>query len=216
MAVRAGPSFSVQSVQGSRARRGPAPLALLVYGSLSVVTLGIALARGTSPVTTASMLDLPEWLGHVASLAGGVALALVSVRASRAVVKRWGWAKMLHADLRPAVRDAGDGAILVLGVASGIAEELLFRGLLAPVVGLVISSLAFGALHQLRGRAGWIWAGWAAVMGLLFGALFLATGSLFGPILAHVSINVVNLRFLRDTDLEPKKPRHLGGLLGQA
>jgi hypothetical protein len=27
---------------------------------------------------------------------------------------------------------------------------------------------------------------------------------------------VVNLRFLRDTDLEPPKPRRLGGLLGRA
>jgi membrane protease YdiL (CAAX protease family) len=50
-------------------------------------------------------------------------------------------------------------------------------------------------------------------MGLLFGALFLATGSLLGPIVAHVAINVVNLRFLRDTDLEPQRQRRLGGLL---
>jgi len=140
----------------------------------------------------------------------------VTVRASRIFVKRWGWAKMLHADLRPAVRDAGDGTILVLGVASGVAEELFFRGLLTPALGLVLSSLAFGGLHQLRGRVGWIWAGWATVMGLLFGALFLATGSLVGPIVAHVAINVINLRFLRDTDVEPKKLRRLGGLLGDA
>jgi membrane protease YdiL (CAAX protease family) len=122
---------------------------------------------------------------------------------------------MLHADLRPAVRDAGDGTILVLGLASGIAEELFFRGLLAPALGLVVSSVAFGGLHQLRGRVGWIWASWACVMGLLFGSLFLATGSLLGPIVAHASINVMNLRFLRDTDVEPRKPRRLGGLLGR-
>ena len=133
--------------------------------------------------------------------------------ATRAFVKRWGWARMLHADLRPAVQGAGDATILVLGLASGVAEELFFRGLLAPALGLVVSSLAFGGLHQLRGRAGWIWAAWAAVMGLLFGALFFATGSLLGSIVAHVSINVANLRFLRDTDVEPKKPRRLGGLL---
>lgn len=197
-------------------RRGPAPLALVVYGSLALLTLGIAFARGKSPFETDSWLDLADWSRHPASVAGGAVLAFLTVAATRLFVKRCGWARMLHSDLRPAVRDAGDATILVLGLASGVAEELFFRGTLAPELGLVLSSIAFGALHRLRGRVGWIWASWAAVMGLLFGGLFFATGSLLGPIVAHVSINVMNLRFLRDTDVEPRKPRRLGGLLGQA
>jgi uncharacterized protein len=200
----------------SAVRRGPAPLALVVYGALTVLTLGVAVARGKSPIDTEAWVDLPDWSRHVVSIAGGVLLAGLTVRASRAFVKRWGWARMLHEDLRPGVRHAGDGTILVLGIASGVAEELCFRGLLAPELGLVVSSLAFGGLHQLRGRVGWIWAGWAAVMGFLFGSLFLATGSLLGPIVAHASINVMNLRFLRDTDVEPQGPHRLGGLLGKS
>ena len=198
------------------ARRGPAPLALIVYGALSIFTLGVAFARSRSPIETEAWVtgELPGWSLHGASIAGGAVLAFATVRATRVFVRRWGWAKMLHADLRPAVRGAGDVTLLVLGSASGVAEELFFRGLLAPLLGLVLSSIAFGGLHQLRGRVGWIWAGWATVMGLLFGSLFLATGSLLGPIVAHAAINVMNLRFLRDTDVEPKKPRHLGGLLG--
>jgi membrane protease YdiL (CAAX protease family) len=185
---------------------------------LSVLTIGVAFARGESPIETAPWLelDVPLWSRHLASLIGGVFLAVLTIRATRTFVKRWGWARTLHADLRPAARDAADATILVLGIASSVAEELFFRGLLAPLLGLLLSSIAFGGLHQLRGRTGWIWATWAAVMGLLFGSLFLATGSLLGPILAHATINVVNLRFLRDTDVEPKKPRRLGGLLGQA
>ena len=206
-------------VRSAPARRGPAPLALAVYGALSLLTVGVAYARGKSPIDLdldSTWLELPDWSHHLVSIGGGIVLAALTVGASRAFVKRWGWAKMLHADLRPAVRDAGDGTIVVLGLASGIAEELFFRGLLVPAFGVIVSSIAFGGLHQLRGRVGWIWAGWAAVMGLLFGSLFLATGSLIGPIVAHASINVMNLRFLRDTDVEPKKPRRLGGLLGQA
>ena len=198
-------------------RRGPAPLALVVYGALSLLTLAIAFARDKSPVETdAWVTDLPAWSLHFASIAGGVLLAVATVWASRVFVRRWGWARMLHADLRPAVQNAGDGTILVLGIASGVAEELFFRGLLTPALGLVLASVAFGGLHQLRGRVGWIWAGWATVMGLLFGALFLATGSLVGPIVAHAAINVMNLRFLRDTEVEPKRTRRLGGLLGDA
>jgi membrane protease YdiL (CAAX protease family) len=183
---------------------------------LSLLTLGVAVARGKSPIETDAWFDLPDWLRHLSSVAAGVCLAIVTIHATRTFVRRWGWAKMLHGDLRPTVRDAGDVTILVLGIASGASEELFFRGLLAPALGLLISSVAFGALHQLRGRTGWIWASWAGVMGLLFGALFLATGSLLGPIVAHAAINVMNLRFLRDTDVEPKKPRKLGGLLGKA
>jgi uncharacterized protein len=202
---------------GVAARKGPAPIALVIYGTLSLFTLGIAAVRGADPLTTTlSWVDLPDWSRHLVSVAGGAALALLTVHATRAFVKRSGWARMLHADLRPAVRDAGDATILVLGVASGVAEELFFRGLLVPTIGLVLSSLAFGGLHRLRGRVGWIWTTWAFVMGLLFSVLFLATGSLLGPIVAHASINVVNLKFLRDTDVEPRKPRRLGGLLGQA
>lgn len=191
-------------------------MALVVYGLLCVVTIGISVLRGKSPVDTDSWLDLPDWSRHLVSVMAGAVLAALTVRASRWFVKRWGWARMLHSDLRPAVRDAGDTTIWILGLASGIAEELFFRGLLTPVIGLFLSSLAFGALHRLRGKVGFVWASWAFVMGLLFGVLFLVTGSLLGSILAHATINVMNLRFLRDTDVEPQKPRRLGGLLGKA
>jgi membrane protease YdiL (CAAX protease family) len=215
MAARATPSRArLLAPSAGGVRRGPAPLALAIYGGASAFTLGIAVLRDASPIETEAYVDLPSSLRHAVSVLGGLALAILTVRLTRVFVARWGWAKTLHADLRPAVRDAGDGTVLVLGIASGIAEELFFRSLLVPILGLVLSSLAFGALHQLRGRAGFIWAAWATVMGILFGGLFLATGSLLGPIVAHATINVLNLRFLRDTDVEPSSPRRLGGLLG--
>jgi membrane protease YdiL (CAAX protease family) len=187
----------------------------VVYGVLSLLTLGIALVRDVSPIETDAVFDvLPAWSRHILSIFGGIMLALGTVRATRVLVVRQGWAKLLHADLRPVVRDAGDGTILILAVMSGVAEELFFRGLLTPLIGLALSSIAFGALHQLRGRAGWAWTIWAAIMGFLFGGLFILTGSLVGPIVAHVAINALNLRFLRDTDVEPRA-RQLGGLLSR-
>ena len=51
----------------------------------------------------------------------------------------------------------------------------------------------------------------AGVVGLMFGALFRATGSLLGPIVAHALINGVNLRFLMTHTPGSSKP--LGGLL---
>jgi membrane protease YdiL (CAAX protease family) len=202
-----------------RAWSGP----VLVYGALSLVAIGAAVARGQSPISVPAAdtwLPLPDFLGgvlgHALSLAGGVVLALVTIKATRHFVRRWGWARALHSDLRPAIRGAGDGTILILGIASALGEELFFRGLLTTTFGVIASSLAFGLLHQMRGRVRWVWAGWATVMGLLFGALFLATGSLLGALVAHAAINVTNLRFLRDTDVDVPKRRHLGGLLGRA
>ncbi len=197
----------------SQTSRGPAPLALVVYGSVIALTLGVAIARGKSPFEAEAWLPVDGATSHALSFFGGVVLATLTIHTTQKLVRRWRWAKSLHTDLRPTIRHAGNATILILGIASGLAEELFFRGLLASAFGVVISSLAFGALHQLRGRTGWIWAGMATVMGVLFASLFLATGSLVGPIVAHTAINVVNLRFLRDTDVEPKKTRRLGGLL---
>jgi membrane protease YdiL (CAAX protease family) len=195
---------------------GPSPAApLVVYGAATAIVLGVAFVRGRSPLETEAWLPIPPLVGHVLSVVGGSALAVGTVSATRQLVRRWSMARALHAHLRPAIENAAGGTILALGLASAVGEELFFRGLLTPTFGLVLSSLAFGLLHQVRGEARWVWAGWATIMGLLFGALFLATGSLVGPIVAHAAINIANLRFLRDHDVEAPKPRRLGGLLGR-
>jgi hypothetical protein len=114
--------------------------------------------------------------------------------------------------VRPAMGRAGDGALLTVAVAGAVGEELFFRGLLVPLIGVVASSIVFASLHQIRGASRWGWMLWAGIMGLLFGAIFAATGSLAGPLLAHAAINHHNLRFLRDNN--PAAPsRPLGGLL---
>ncbi len=186
---------------------------MLVYGGLGLVAVMTTLARGQSPIATEAWLPLGAALGPFASIAGGIVLALATIKATRHSVRRFAWARALHVDLRPAIRHAGGATLVVLGIASAASEELFFRGLLATTFGVIASSLAFGLLHQMRGRVRWVWAGWATLMGFLFGGLFLATGSLLGPLLAHAAINVANLRFIRDTDVEAPTPRRLGGLL---
>ena len=188
-----------------------------MYAAVALAALGIGWALGRNPLETEPWLteSLSSRGRDAVSVAGGVLLAVASVRATRAFVRRFRWARMLHADLRPAIRHASGRALLVLGVASGTAEELFFRGILTPAIGLTLSAVVFGAVHllRLRGRAGLVWGAWATAMGWMFGGLFIATGSLVGAIVAHASINALNLRFVRDTELDPK-PRRLGGLLG--
>jgi len=103
-------------------------------------------------------------------------------------------------------------SIAIIAVFSGIAEEMFFRGFLAPLVGVVVQAVLFGVVHQMRGPSRWVWVGWATLVGLGLGAIFALTGSLLGPTLAHSLVNGFNLAFLRDFDPDAKD-RRLGGLL---
>jgi uncharacterized protein len=198
------------------ARKRAAATLALAYGGLGALAVIVATALGRDPLAVAPWLPLGSlldgWAAHFVSVALGLMVAAGTIAATRAIVPRVAWAKALHDDLRPVVHGADDASLLLTAVASGLGEELFFRGLLVPLVGMWISSVGFGLLHQVRGRARWAWAAWAAIMGFVFALLFELTGSLLGPILAHVIINTANLRYIRDRAPEPK-PRALGGLL---
>jgi len=85
---------------------------------------------------------------------------------------------------------------LLLAAVSGAAEEAFFRGLLQPFVGLVAASLIFGAAHFVPRRDLAPWALFAAAAGFVLGGLFELTGNLVAPVVAHATINAVNLRML--------------------
>ncbi|MCS5634940.1 MAG: CPBP family intramembrane metalloprotease, partial [Myxococcota bacterium] len=85
---------------------------------------------------------------------------------------------------------------VLLAFASGIAEEMFFRGALQPRVGLVAASVLFALLHFLPRRALWPWTVFALAAGLLFGGLFQWTGNLIAPVTAHIVVNAVNLPVL--------------------
>jgi membrane protease YdiL (CAAX protease family) len=183
------------------------------YGGAAAVAVVIGLALGRNPVQCDGWWGIRGPASWLLSLGLGVLLAAVTALATRELVRRFRWARALHEGLRPAVQTAGNTALYLVAVASATGEEFLFRGLLVPSLGVIASSLLFGAVHQMRGRARWAWMAWATVMGLLFGVLFAATGSLAGPLVAHAAINHYNLRFLRDAPITAARPATLGGLL---
>jgi membrane protease YdiL (CAAX protease family) len=192
---------------------GRAP-SLVVATSVLVALAACAMSfgLGSNPISCRGWLGARGAASWLLSLGMGLLVGSVTVAATPAVVQRWRWARALHAALRPVMAEAGDGTLLAVAVAGAAGEELFFRGLLVPLVGVVASSIAFASLHQVRGPARWGWMLWAAIMGLIFGTIFAATGSLAGPLVAHAAINHHNLRFLRDHN--PGAPiRPLGGLL---
>jgi membrane protease YdiL (CAAX protease family) len=186
---------------------------VLAYGALGAVGACLAVVLGGGAVTRPAWLDTSGLEAVLASLVLGVCGAALAIIASRVLFKRTAWARALHTELRPLVNGRDDEMIWLMAIASSIGEELFFRGLLSVTLGIWLSSLAFGVLHQVRG-ARFGWAASAFAMGLFFSVLYALTGQLVGCIVSHAIVNVVNLRYLRDHDLHPK-PRKLGGLLKQ-
>lgn len=86
-----------------------------------------------------------------------------------------------------------------IGLLPGMSEELLFRGVMLPSLGLngtglVVSSLCFGILH-MSGKGQWPYAVWASLIGLILGGSALITGNLLVPIAAHVFANFISSLF---------------------
>jgi membrane protease YdiL (CAAX protease family) len=156
-------------------------------------------AHGAAPWAF-DRLPLAEGSADLWSLGLGIAFALLVVVTSRVTVQRYGWARRLHLELRPFARGLSPAAVIVLALLSSAGEELLFRRLLQPWMGLWPQALLFGLVHQLPGPSRWVWASWAFAVGLAFGALFQLTGSLAGPLAAHALVNGVNLMFLKRHD----------------
>jgi membrane protease YdiL (CAAX protease family) len=87
-----------------------------------------------------------------------------------------------------------------LAVVSGVAEEAFFRAALQPQVGLTAASLIFGVVHFVPRREFLPWTVFAVAAGFLLGWLFETTGNLVAPVVAHATINAVNLWLLSSRD----------------
>lgn len=85
---------------------------------------------------------------------------------------------------------------LLLAILSAGGEELFFRGALQPNVGWLAASLLFGLMHIGPGRDYVPWTVFAILVGGLLGWLFIATGNLLAPIVAHAVVNGINLPLL--------------------
>lgn len=186
-----------------------------VYAVLSVAAAaGVHALRGAIWTHPSPWLALAPWTAHLYSGLVGLTLGLVVSQLTKWMVRRLPSARTLHEELKPLAQGLTPGIILAAAALSALGEELLFRSLLAPILGLWGQAALFGLIHQLPGRARWIWVTWASIMGALLGVLFQATGSLVGPVLAHATVNALNLRFLQHHDATIT-PRPLGGVLGQ-
>jgi membrane protease YdiL (CAAX protease family) len=166
---------------------------------VAVVVVAVAVGlRGAVPwAHPTPRWQLAGWVATAWSGLLGLAGAAVVVAFTRVAVRHFAWARTLAEGLRPAVWSLSSLHIVLVALASSIAEELLFRAVLVPWLGVFASALVFGLAHQMRGPSRWPWVAWCFVVGVGLGSLYEATGSLIGPIVAHAAINAANLAWLR-------------------
>lgn len=161
-------------------------------------------------------LDLFTWHNHnetslIFDAVIGAGLGLITVVISQVLEKHTEWARALSGEFRKILGSVSVGQAMVLGVTSGVAEEMFFRGFLQQaltvklfggesvgiVLGLILSSLIFGMVHVGPDKKKFLpWTIMAGVMGLGFGGLYLYTGNLVAPIVAHFTINYFNLQLI--------------------
>lgn len=184
------------------ARRTASPpagelLRLAVAGELLLTLLALAWTRYRGlPLDAGSG---PWFRDAVAGLLAAAAFAAINywllchapaIRAVRAL-------RRAYRDLlKPLFTGIGAREVVVIALAAGIGEELLFRGALQPEIGLIPASLVFGALH-MGGRGTLAFGVWVAVMGAALGWLAMATGGLLAPVVAHACYDAAALAYIR-------------------
>jgi membrane protease YdiL (CAAX protease family) len=84
--------------------------------------------------------------------------------------------------------------ILAAPLAAGLFEEALFRGFLQPRVGLIVSNILFGLVHLGYGTVLQVVVPF--VLGLGLGLLYRGTRSLWAPVAAHATFDVIQLLLL--------------------
>lgn len=182
----------------SSTRWSRATLVLVLYMGLGAAGLAWARLRGEPNVW--------RYPGHggpqvIIGALMGVFIGLGFVFVSRLTVHRFEWARSLHRDFRGRLYPLASHEIFVLAGASALGEELFFRGCLLPIVGIWGSSVLFALLH-IGPRLRYLpWTLSSLLAGLVFGQLFVWSGDLTGPLLAHFTVNYLNLGHLRDHDL---------------
>lgn len=179
-------------------RLSRAALIMGVYTLLGVTAVVWSWLRGDGdvyrmPSSTPSRMALSPLLGLL--------LGLVVVFLSRWATRRFDWARVLHREFHAIVYELTSREIVLLALFSSVGEELFFRGALVPHIGVVASSVIFALLHFRRDRRFVPWTIMSFVMGLVLGVMYVEVGDLGGPIVAHFTINLLNLAYIARTVL---------------
>lgn len=156
--------------------------AALFYGGLVIAAALWSGLRGRELFVIGDSVPL--------SIVSGLGTAAVTVLAAILAYRLVPALKKLAAEIAPQVVDPANVRDLILiSVFSGVGEEVFFRGAVQQEFGLVVASVIFGLVHLGPDRRYIAWTASAVAAGFLFGWLYIVTGGLLAPIIAHAAHN---------------------------
>jgi hypothetical protein len=170
-------------------------IACLLEGTIGIV----ALALGW-------LLDLPV----LATLKWEIKTALVGLLGAAPMLCLFlcllfsGWFRDFRRQVEPLIHRMfqgwSAGQLAVISILAGLGEELFFRGFIQGGLGrhlgdgaaLIIASLLFGLVHWINR----IYLIAATFMGLYLGLLWLWSGNLLAPVVAHAAYDFIALMWI--------------------
>lgn len=180
----------------------PMAAAVLFYGLMTLVAAVLVwwldlgfLEHVDRPIT-------PVWLSGLL----GAGFGIVVVGLSHLADRFFDWARRLNREFNVMLGDLGYPKAFALAALSGVGEELLFRGVIqqyltgfsgSAIVAIFVTGLVFGLVHigpEPKKFAAWTLM--AITLGWAIGALYVVTGNLVAPVVAHFTINFLNLSTL--------------------
>jgi len=171
-------------------------MGLLFYGTMAIIAVLWRVGLYRESIYFSSDAFASAELFWLRDLGIGLATGAVIVVLSGLVTRFTEWGENLARAMAEALGPLSTPNAVLLACASGLAEEMFFRGALQPRVGLVLASLIFGIVHFVPRREFLPWTFFALAAGFGFGALYSATGNLLAPVVAHMVVNGINLPLL--------------------
>ena len=167
--------------------------AAVFYGLMGGVAVLWVWLRGQPLLTVMGPLPGGPLLPQVAiGLAFGGAVILLGFLLERySTIYR-----NLSRELRSMLPVISWGHAFILALTSSVGEELFFRGAMQGHIGLWPTAFLFGFAHGFLYKQLRAWVVFAWVMGVCLGVMVQLLGSLWAPIVAHFTINFVNLQVL--------------------
>jgi membrane protease YdiL (CAAX protease family) len=178
------------------------PLAAAIFeGSLVPVAIGLGWLLKSPPLATLHVEGYAALLGLAATLPPLTLFWLCLKCPWRPFAEI---AKITDETLVPLFRDCRLVELAIIATLAGIGEEMLFRGVIQAAaaveiggqrgvwLGLLLASVLFGLLHAITPT----YAILAGLIGLYLGGLWLASGNLLTPVVAHGAYDFLALMYL--------------------
>jgi uncharacterized protein len=181
-----------------------APVENMVKGVLVLICIGLGALSGAAPERLGWTLN-NGWRDLGLGILVGLLTQLLANAVTLLAIKRWGksiYSPVVMKNIMPRTRIEWLLVPAALGLAV-VLEELLFRSLLVGALSITVPlpvlligfSAIFGLMHSPQGVLGVIMTG---LLGLWLSLLFVWSGGLILPLVAHYVINFLQLLKAQD------------------